>query len=618
MLYRRNGASIVAAAALVAIFMLAPSGAAAATYDVYSCRIPYGESAGSPAPVEVASEAAEEPGRWSRSATGEASTGDSCASGGALLAAIPAGATHTEAEEATWRFTAPAGERIAAAALWRAGDAEGGDGYLFWLATPSNPGPGNAEMVEDMFTGCAYLASCTKVGSQNEPLAAQNLVSVPEEQLGGSHLYLDAGCSRATCPNEGEEPSGYAAAGYLYAADITLEDDTPPTVSGLSGPLYSQEDVSGQASLRFHASDSGSGVYQEIVRVDGAIASEQVIDEEEGRCRQAPSGPDRRPAFLYAQPCPSSTEGAATLDTSTLSDGPHSLTVTITDAAGNETTALQRSIDVQNGGSGSEAGKGTHGGGSAGAGTGPGAGPGTGANAGGQAPSSRPADNGLGASAEAKLTARWARASGASPRKGGKRPSSVRSSFGVREAIVGRLTTRSGKPIAHATLSVREQDLYGGSRAVRMAPARTGPDGRFLIRLARRTPSKKITIRYDPTKGSVAGAISRTLTLMVHAGVRLHVTPRRASVGTTIELSGRVLGGPIPHGGKQVVLEARSKGSGWVKFDVVSAGRDGRFHAAHRFRLPGPVRYSFRALCVHEADFPFLSGSSNVVKVWES
>jgi hypothetical protein len=47
------------------------------------------------------------------------------------------------------------------------------------------------------------------------------------------------------------------------------------------------------------------------------------------------------------------------------------------------------------------------------------------------------------------------------------------------------------------------------------------------------------------------------------------------------------------------------------------AGDGGRFRFAYRFRLPGPVRYQFRVLCEAEADYPFATGGSNVVRIFE-
>ena len=95
------------------------------------------------------------------------------------------------------------------------------------------------------------------------------------------------------------------------------------------------------------------------------------------------------------------------------------------------------------------------------------------------------------------------------------------------------------------------------------------------------------------------------------------VAPRTASVGRSIFFHGRLLGGPIPAGGKQLVLEARSPGGPWIEFDVIRTGAHGRYHASYRFKFPGPARYQFRVSCEPESDFPFAAGSSNVVGVRE-
>ena len=39
--------------------------------------------------------------------------------------------------------------------------------------------------------------------------------------------------------------------------------------------------------------------------------------------------------------------------------------------------------------------------------------------------------------------------------------------------------------------------------------------------------------------------------------------------------------------------------------------------ASYRFKFAGPIVYRFRVYVPHEADFPFLAGTSNVVGVYE-
>jgi hypothetical protein len=111
--------------------------------------------------------------------------------------------------------------------------------------------------------------------------------------------------------------------------------------------------------------------------------------------------------------------------------------------------------------------------------------------------------------------------------------------------------------------------------------------------------------------------VTRTLTLAVRAGIGLSITPRTTSVGRRIFFRGRMLGGPIPAGGKQLVLEARSPGSAWLEFDVIRTDARGRYRASYRFKFPGPADYRFRVLSEPESDYPFAAGSSNVVRVRE-
>jgi hypothetical protein len=107
------------------------------------------------------------------------------------------------------------------------------------------------------------------------------------------------------------------------------------------------------------------------------------------------------------------------------------------------------------------------------------------------------------------------------------------------------------------------------------------------------------------------------LTLTVKAGIALSISPRTTSVGRRIFFRGRLLGGPIPAGGKQVVLEARSAGSPWLEFDVIRTDARGRFTAGYRFKFPGPADYQFRVLSEPESDYPFAAGYSSSVRVFE-
>ncbi len=111
------------------------------------------------------------------------------------------------------------------------------------------------------------------------------------------------------------DPNGYAAVVYLYAADLTLEQSTPPTASNVSGELASAPTVSGTSDVAFSAADPGSGVYEAVFSVDGKVVQSTVLNEDGGRCKDVGQTSDGLAAFLYVQPCPASVSADVGFDT---------------------------------------------------------------------------------------------------------------------------------------------------------------------------------------------------------------------------------------------------------------------------------------------------------------
>ncbi len=383
---------------------------------------------------------------------------------------------------------------------------------------------------------------------------------------------------RYECPSGTGDPNNYAAAVYLYAADLTLEQAAGPSVTSVAGELANSSTVTGTADVAFGATDPGSGVYEAVVQVDGGVVQSTVLDEEGGRCRDVGGTTDGRPAFLYLQPCPSSASGDLALDTTRLSDGPHHLIVSVIDAAGNAATVLDRTITVAN--------------------AGPAGAPGS------LAPGT---PNGVGASALAILSAGWR----------GSRHSTLTVPYGRRETIVGRLTGIADAPIAGARIDAWSTNTEPGAAAVAMRPLRTDADGRFSLVLPRGLSSRTLRLAYYATAGEPAPAASANLQLAVRAPVAMSIAPRTAAVGTTIRFRGSLGAGPVPRGGVPVILEARSGRGAWIEFHVARTDSRGRFRASYRFRFPGPASYVFRAVCEQESAFPFATGYSPGVTVRE-
>jgi hypothetical protein len=423
---------------------------------------------------------------------------------------------------------------------------------------------------------------------------------VPTSHL-GTRLYLNASCSGQSeyhCREGEHDPNGYAAVVYLYAADLILEQTAGPSASGVGGELASAPAVSGTSDLTFSASDPGAGVYEAVLRVDGQVVQSTVLDDNGGRCRNVGQTTDGLPAFLYVQPCLPSVSADVGLDTTRLSNGSHHLVASVVDAAGNAAPVLDRNINVDN-----PVAQSTSGGTSVAA-TGPSS---SATGASGPSGGAASVPNGTTASLQATLTAGWT----------GTRHGLLTSRYGRPQTVIGQLTGQGGAPIAGARIDVTATPAYTGATPVAMPSPYTGQDGRFSFQVPGGVSSRRLLVAYRARLGDAVPVATRTLRLSVDAGIALGISPRTASVGRRIYFHGRLLGGSIPRGGKQLVLEARSPGGSWLEFNVIRADARGRYRAFYRFRFPGPARYQFRVLSESEADYPFATGCSNVIAVRE-
>ncbi len=565
-----------------------PSLAQANSYHDFLCRIPYGPHAGAPAPDEGVT--------FPTNGT-FVYAGNSCPSGGSLYAQMT-GESHPYATSASNVFTAPAGLEISGFTLWRyetAGPSQT-DGTaetnMFY-----SPGPPSVQGL------CDY--GCHR-GTQADPLTPENEVSVGS--LSGTHVPLSGVTQiqwRAACgggPGGECPPSGSSApsAQYeVYAADIDLVDNTPPTASDVGGPLVAGGTLTGNQSVSFEASDGQSGVYGGSLVVDGDTVVSQILNTNEGKCQSLGVTTDGQRSFEYAQPCAPSVSASLTLDTSTLAAGQHSLELIVEDAAGNQTIAYDGAITVGGSSSGS-----------------PGViGPGSPA-------ALRGAPNGANASDQATLTARWAsrgtssRAGGGTGKGGGTSQATLTGRYGTRERVTGTLINSAGQPITGASLDVYEVQAYEGAKTVPLAGTSTGPTGAWTLTLPATISSATLSFAYRSHVNDTVPVATDALKLNVHAGLTLHISPHTTSVGRKIFFSGSLHGAPIPPGGKQLELEASSGGE-WIQFDTIGTNAKGRYRASYRFKFPGPVIYHFRVVSPYEADFPFLSGTSNRVAVHE-
>ncbi len=431
---------------------------------------------------------------------------------------------------------------------------------------------------------------------------------------------MNVSCSSlvAACAATEADKTGYAATIELFAADLTLSQSEAPVVSGVGGSLAQAATVSGTSDVAFEAHDGGSGIYEVVFRVDGEVLSTVFPEEADGRCHNV--GSTSEPAFLYAQPCPTALSVDLPFDTTGLANGTHDLLVSVLDAAGNSATVLERKITVDN--AAAPGGSGSDGNGSGDSGS-------SGASASGSNPT------GTSPVADATSGGGWGHGRGR-PRAGERherfRPGDADGELAGPHRRAPQRGLRRGAHRRRAPHRARRRpDRGGADRSQRAAGLRRREGARaadsahrprrtlepraaardLLVRAALRLPQPA---RRPPRRSRRARS-----TLSVRAGLTLSIAPRVARAEGDIRFAGRLLGGPVPAGGKQVVLEARSPGGRWLEFHVIRgrSGDGGRFHFTYRFRLPGPVKYQFRVLSEAEADYPFATGSSNVVGVYE-
>lgn len=342
--------------------------------------------------------------------------------------------------------------------------------------------------------------------------------------------------------------------GYLRVLEARFDvDDSTSPVGGVIGSAADAQVWSGALHLRLNASDQGTGVARTVLLVDSAAAIEFPLMA--GSCRDVGSDPNVR-EYSVPQPCPRQVDDRALdVDTAALPQGRHEVQIAVEDAAGNRTTVfgpVMRTI----------------------AANGP-IGPGSDLSLRGPA-------NGEGASDQARLTAHWGRR---------KQRSRLVSRFGRKHVVYGRLVGSDGAPIANAALDVVSRTTAVNARelAKRNGPV-TRADGRWSMTLPRAVSSRDVAFRYRSHAGDTVATAIASVRLRVRAGLWMTIRPRVARRGQAIRFSGRLLGGPLPPGGKQVVLVARGSKGPWLRFNVVRTDAAGRFRATYRFQQTGLVR----------------------------
>jgi hypothetical protein len=182
------------------------------------------------------------------------------------------------------------------------------------------------------------LEQCTieiPLGSPIDCSKPNNQAPVTFAGLNTTGLFLGVMC-RWVLPDGACGAGGtiHAARAAMYSAQVTLSESSTPSVGDVGGALWTGGTIADSAPVTFTATDP-SGIREQSVRSDTGATLVSV-----------PLGCD----YTLAQPCPQQPHGSLSVDTHRVSDGPHTFSLVVTDAAGNNQVLTSPTVVVDNDG----------------------------------------------------------------------------------------------------------------------------------------------------------------------------------------------------------------------------------------------------------------------------
>ena len=226
---------------------------------------------------------------------------------------------------AGWTLVAPAGTTITAISYYRT------------FSAYNNP-----NMISGLFQADGTPLEQCKIpwpfvsGSSNRCDRINDQAPATFTGLSTGSLFLGVACrivDSALACIAGGAPL-HAATARVYSARVTLSESGTPTLGDVAGPLWGGGEVAGTVPVTFTASDA-SGIREQAVRSD----SGQTVGSAVQSCD-----------FGNVPPCPQQLPGSLSVDTTRVSDGPHTFSLVVTDAAGNTQVATSPTVVVNNGG----------------------------------------------------------------------------------------------------------------------------------------------------------------------------------------------------------------------------------------------------------------------------
>ncbi len=418
---------------------------------------------------------------------------DTCAAGGSLRV-TPEGAI---------RLAPPAGTRLA--------------GYELWRSAEDDFDADDTNLIETVGT-TSFTVFRGTTGDPRNPLSNAN-------RFTAKHVPLDALTLRVAC-----EQACLDARMDLYRSRVTISDVTAPAATG---------SVAGDDAVIVSGSDRGGGVDSLTLSLDGGPAQTLTTG-----CATP---------YTAVQPCPLVADRAFPIDAP---DGPHSVSGTVVDAAGNATAWGPVALTIR---------------------------------------------RGTTTVSSAPLTA-------ASREVIKLASSTLEHAPGGKVKLEGTLTSAAGVPIAGAHLTVSSFDLGADDAVPRpLGSVTTGAGGVFAVTL-HRDGAQRVTV-------TSAGGASATATVRARLGVSLSSSRGRIVKGRILTLHGKLRGAGMSARGAVVTIESIVNGR-WQPVGAARAKADGSYAWRYRFvHLARDTIFSFRAVIARAPGWPWASERSARLKV---
>jgi hypothetical protein len=175
--------------------------------------------------------------------------------------------------------------------------------------------------------------------------------------------------------------------------------------------------------------------------------------------------------------------------------------------------------------------------------------------------------------------------------------------FGRSTTLTGRLVDAEGKPLQQAALSVFSASTVPGAQPRPLGTAKTDDSGRFKFELPP-GPSRRIVVQ-----SSTLGVVAEVL-LSVAAPIRLLPSRERLRNKQKLVLTAYLLGARAPARSANVAFQVRI-GDRWRTFATRPITSKGRARVEHRFKVTYQrLTYRFRAVVVGRRDFPYANAVS--------